>query len=126
MIFSISVDHIYYIMHATVEVKEKEKKAKTEALNLNLLGRISLSKPHLIVGHILLWYKIPVIIGIVSSLTFGFYFETYVRFIDYLELNPLLRIMAFMIGLTPMALIVSFVAFLRTFDEEIDNLRAPS
>ena len=100
--------------------KKKEKKEKAEVLNLNLLGRLSLSKPHLIVGHILLWYKIPVIIGITLSLIFGFYFETYIRFIDYLELNPLFRITAFMIGLTPMALIVSLVSFLRTFDEEYD------
>ena len=100
--------------------RKKEQQEKLEVPDLNILGQIRVSKPQLIVGHILSWYKIPIITGVVVSLAFGYYFGAYVRFVDSLKIYSVIKIAMLMIGMTPMALIVALVGLLRTFEEEYD------
>lgn len=100
--------------------RKKEQSDKVEVPDLNILGQVRLSKPTLIAGHILSWYRIPIISGVVLSLIFGYYFGFYFHFIGRLQLNVWIRTPLLMIGMTPIALIVASVAFLRTFEEEYD------
>jgi hypothetical protein len=100
--------------------KNKFENYEKKEIDMNLFPRISLSAPLNIIGHILLWYQIPLTIGIIISLLAGYSYQTYVDWVETQDLNIIFGMTYLVLGLTPIGLIIAIVGILRSLEAKYD------
>jgi hypothetical protein len=101
-------------------LKKKLEDQQKKGIDMNLFPRVSLSEPLNIIGHVLLWYEIPLAIGIIISLFAGYSYQTYVDWVESQDLNIIFGMTYLVLGLTPIGLIIAIVGILRSLDAKYD------